>query len=125
VLSRIVGFIDDAHRTGTPLRVWHPTHPAEELSEKWNNDRPAYEAFVTGIRAFSRRWSQLMERRENAHSELEALFGEPVNTVLKKRARAVQESRLAGSLGVSSAGIISRNGPSIAPARPHTFYGEQ
>lgn len=125
VLSRIVGFIDDAHRTGTPLRVWHPTHPAEELSEKWNNDRPAYEAFVKGIRAFSTRWSQLMERKENVNSELEALFGEPVTTVLKKRARAVQESRLAGSLGVSSAGIISRNGPSIAPARPHTFYGEQ
>ncbi len=125
VLNRIVGFIDDAHRMGTPLRVWHPTHPAEELSEKWNNDRPAYEAFVKGIRAFSRRWSQLMELRENAHSELEALFGEPVNTVLKKRARAVQESRLAGSLGVSSAGIISRNNPSVIPARPNTFYGEQ
>jgi hypothetical protein len=66
-----------------------------------------------------------MERRENAYSELEALFGESVNTVLKKRARAVQESRLGGSLGVSSAGIISRNNPSVIPARPNTFYGEQ
>jgi hypothetical protein len=66
-----------------------------------------------------------MERHEDVHSELQTLFGEPVNTVLKKRARTVQESRLAASLGVSSAGIISRNGPSIVPAHPHTFYGEQ
>jgi hypothetical protein len=33
-LNRIVGFIDNAHQTGTRLRVWHPTHPAEELSER-------------------------------------------------------------------------------------------
>lgn len=125
VLNRIVGFLDDAHRTGTPLRVWHPTHPAEELSEKWNNDRPAYEAFVKGIRAFNDRWSKLMKRKENVNSELEGLFGEPVKTVLRKRAEQLQQSRLAGQLGVSSAGIISRNSASAISARPNTFYGEQ
>jgi hypothetical protein len=125
VLNRIVGFIDDSHRTGTPLRVWHPTHPAEELSEKWNNDRPAYEAFVKGIRAFNDRWSQLMKRKENVNSELEGLFGEPVKTVLRRRAERLQESRVAGNLGVTSAGIISRNSPSVIPARTNTFYGEQ
>jgi hypothetical protein len=125
VLNRIVGFLDDAHRTGTTLRVWHPTHPAEELSEKWNNDRPAYEAFVKGIRAFNDRWSKLMKRKENVNSEPEGLFGEPVKTVLRKRAEQLQQSRLAGQLGVSSAGIISRNSASAISARPNTFYGEQ
>jgi hypothetical protein len=124
-LNRIVGFIDSAHQTRRRLRVWHPTHPAEELSERWNNDPAAYQAFEKGIRAFRERWSLLMTRNENVNLELEALFGEPVKAVLRKRAEQLQKSRLAGQLGVSSAGIISRNDPSVIPARPNTFYGEQ
>ncbi len=124
-LNRIVGFIDNAHRTGTRLRVWHPTQPAEELSERWNNDLAAYQAFEKGIRAFREKWALLMTRNENVNSELEALFGEPVKMVLRKRAERLQKSRLAGRLGVSSAGIISRNSPCVIPARPNTFYGEQ
>ena len=66
-----------------------------------------------------------MKRKENVNSELEGLFGEPVKTVLRKRAEQLQQSRLAGQLGVSSAGIISRNSASAISARPNTFYGEQ
>jgi hypothetical protein len=124
VLGRIVGFIDNARRTGTPLRVWHPTHPVEELSERWNKDRASYQAFESGIREFRERWSQIVTRKGNVSPALEALFGEPVKTVLKKQAEALHRSEVAGQLGVSSAGIISRNGPSVVAVRPHTFYGE-
>jgi len=124
-LNRIAGFIDDAQKSGTRLRVWHPTHPAEELSERWNGDSAAYAAFVSGIRAFRDKWSKVLTGNVNVNSELEALFGEPVKAVLKKRAERLQASRLAGELGVTSAGIISRSGPSVTPARPHTFYGQE
>jgi hypothetical protein len=124
VLSRIIGFIENSHRSGTRLRVWHPAHPVEDLSETWSNNPAAYQAFENGIRAFSERWSRLMTRNANVNSELEAMFGEPVKTVLKKRVQRLQESRLAGQVGVSSTGIISRTGPSVIPVRPNTFYGE-
>jgi len=66
-----------------------------------------------------------MSRGGNVNAELEDLFGEQVATVLKKRAKQLQESRVARKLGVTSAGIITSVGAGVISARPNTFYGEE
>jgi hypothetical protein len=125
-LSGIVELIEVSGRAGEEhLRVWNPSNRAEDLSERWDANRAAYEAFERGIRDFHRDWSQLVARGGNVNAQLEALFGEPVKTVLKKRATRLQESRLAGKLGVTASGVIVPAASSVIPARPNTFYGEE
>jgi len=125
VLGGIVGFMDDARRRGARLQVLNPTNDREDLSERWDTNPSAYLAFETGMRGFRDRWSRLIARGGNVDAELELLFGEPpVKAALKKRAQRLQESRLAGGLGVTGSGIItsSRAGTLI---RPNTFYGDE
>lgn len=125
VLDGTIAFIDHARTGGTPLRVWHPTNPAEELSERWAKNRAAYEAFEAGIRDFHRQWTTLVARNGNVNAELEKLFGQPVKAVLMKRAQQRREAGAAGKLGVTSSGLITSAVASAVPLRPHTFYGEE
>jgi SMODS domain-containing protein len=126
VLGGIVSLIEASRRAGERhLQVLNPSNLAEDLSERWDSNQAAYEAFEEGIRDFHRRWSGLIARGGNVNAELEELFGEQVTTVLKKRAKQVQESRVARKLGVTSAGIITSVGAGVVPARPNTFYGEE
>jgi len=126
ILNGIVALIDASRRNHEKyLRVLNPSNPAEDLTERWDSNPAAYIAFESGIRAFTERWSRLMTQQENVNSELETLFGEPIKAVIKKRAQQLQESRLAGNLGVTASGIISPVGPSVIPARPNTFYGSE
>lgn len=124
VLSGIIVFIDRAHQSGNRLRVWHPTHPAEDLSESWNHNLEAYSAFEAGIRDFHRRWSQLIARGGNINFELQELFGEPVKTVLTKRAKQYREGLERGRLGVTTSGLVTSIAAANVPIAPHTFYGE-
>jgi len=126
VLGGIVSFIEASRRSGERhLRVLNPSNLAEDLSERWDTNPAAYEAFEEGMRDFHRRWAQLIARGGNVNAELEALFGEPVSSVLKKRAKRIQDSRLAGKLGVASSGIITSAGPGAVKMRPNTFYGAE
>jgi hypothetical protein len=126
VLGGIVVLIDDSRRLGQKyLRVLNPSNPAEDLSERWASDPDSYTAFERGIRDFHAQWSQLIERGGNVYADLEILFGEPVTTVLKKRAKGVQGLREAGRLGVMRSGAIASTGAAAVSARPNTFYGEK
>jgi hypothetical protein len=126
VLGGIVNLIEASRRAGEKhLRLLNPSNLAEDLTERWDSNHAAYEAFEAGIHDFHRRWSQLMSRGGNVNAELEDLFGEQVATVLKKRAKQLQESRVARKLGVTSAGIITSVGAGVISARPNTFYGEE
>jgi hypothetical protein len=126
VLCGIVNFIEASRHEGEKhLRVLNPSNLAEDISERWDSNQAAYEAFEGGIRDFYRRWSLLIARGGNVNAELEALFGEPVTTALKKRARRLQEERLVGGLGVTASGGIIASGASAVRIRPNTFYGTE
>jgi Second Messenger Oligonucleotide or Dinucleotide Synthetase domain len=126
VLDSIVQRIEASRRCGEKhLRLCNPSNVAEDLTERWDSNQPAYEAFVEGILEFHQRWSQLIARGGNVNSELEALFGETVARVLKTRAKRLQESRVAGRLGVTSSGIITSACAGAVSMRPNTFYGAE
>ena len=126
VLNGIVGAIEASRRAYEKhLRVLNPSNTAEDLSERWDSNPSAYDAFVDGVRDFHKRWSELMRRRGNVNAELKSLFGEPVTTVLKKRAMEVKSLNRDGKLGVTSSGAIALTANAAVRARPNTFYGKE
>jgi hypothetical protein len=126
MLDGVVDLIDQSRLRGERhLHLCNPSNAAEDLTERWNSNLAAYGAFERGIRDFRRRWSQLVTRRGNVDAELVALFGEPVTTVLRKRTRRIQDSRLREALGVTSAGVITSSASAAARVRPNTFYGAE
>jgi hypothetical protein len=126
ILRGIIRLIDESRRKGEKrLRVENFSNPAEDLSERWDSNQAAYAAFEKGIRAFGDRWSRLLVRDGGVDGELKELFGEPVATVLKKRASQFQELRSKGKLGISPSGAIATVSAAIIPARPNTFYGKE
>jgi hypothetical protein len=125
ILGGIVRFLESARRGDVRLRVWNPSNLAEDVSERWDENPSAYKAFEEGIRDFNRQWSRLVARDRNVHTELEALFGEPVKVVLLKRAKRLQDARTEGKLGVTSSGIITSAAAGAVPMLRNTFYGAE
>jgi hypothetical protein len=122
VLYGILEAIRTAEATGRRLKVLNPSNILEDLSERWDDDEEAYRGFKVGIQQFSRRWDALLAVGGNQNAELERLFGEPVKTVLEKRAERLQESRFQKSLSVASTGVISA-GAGIVRIPVNTFHG--
>lgn len=126
VLSGIIRLIDVSRQSGQKhLRILNPSNEAEDLSERWDSNPSAYQTFERGIRDLNGQWSRFLSRGDNVNSELEALFGEPVKAVLRKRALGVQQERLSGKLAVASSGLIKPRGTGAVSVRPNNFYGEQ
>ena len=126
MLNGVVELIGVSRRAGERhLHICNPSNLAEDLSERWDSNPSAYDAFDRGIRDFHRRWSQLIARQGGVDAELIALFGEPVTTVLRKRAQRLQESRLGRKSGVTSAGIIASSSAATVQVRPNTFHGAE
>jgi hypothetical protein len=124
VLNGVVGLIEASRLAGEQhLRVLNPSHLAEDLSERWDSNQEAYQAFEAGIRDFRNRWLGLMAQNGNINAELEDLFGEPVTAALRKRAKKVQEDRMAGKLGVTRAGGVMSGAGSVVRMVPNTFHG--
>jgi hypothetical protein len=123
ILGGIVRLIDTAHAEGRRLQVWNPSNPAENLSERWDANPAAYDAFEQGIRDFHRKWSALIARGGNVDAELKSLFGEQVTAVRLKQAKQLQSARDAGKLGISSIGLIGSVGLSRVPVQRNTFHG--
>jgi hypothetical protein len=123
ILAGIITRMETAQESGNRLRVPNPANPNEDLSERWNQNQPAYRAFGSFIRDFQVRWSRLLATERNVNAELEELFGEPVKTVLKKQAKKLQEDRLASRLGVSGTGLITVATSARVPIPQNTFHG--
>ena len=123
VLRRIVAAVASAERMGGRLVVCNPSNLSEDLSERWDGDREAYEQFTSGIRDFSDQWERLLTRGGNVNGELDRLFGETVQQVRVKKAKRLQEARKAGLLGVTSAGRVTPLLTAATPLRPNTFHG--
>ncbi|MGP0019425.1 MAG: nucleotidyltransferase [Candidatus Sulfotelmatobacter sp.] len=126
MLGGVVDLIDLSRRRGEQhLHLYNPSNRAEDLTERWDSNPAAYDAFESGIRDFWRRWSRLMAGHANPYSELAQLFGEPVTAVLKKRAQGVQKSRGGQSLGVTGTGRIAPAAAAAVPIKRNTFYGTE
>ena len=118
MLGGVVDLIDVSRRRGEQrLHLCNPSNVAEDLTERWDSNPPAYAAFVRGIRDFQRQWVQLVRRGGNVNAELEVLFGEPVKTVLRKQAQKMQESRMAAiwALKRESACLASNASARVMP----------
>ncbi len=122
VLHGILDAVRVSDATGRRLKVLNPSNIMEDLSERWDDDEEAYSGFKVGIQQFSRRWDALLIAGGNQNAELERLFGEPVKSVLEKRAERLHESRFDKKLSVTSAGVISA-GFGVARIPVNTFHG--
>jgi hypothetical protein len=124
ILHGILEAVRAAESSGHRLKVLNPSNILEDLSERWDDDEEAYRGFKAGIQQLSRRWDALLLAGGNQNAELERLFGEPVKTVLEKRAERLHESRFEKKLSVTSAGVISAWAGSVRiPA--NTFHGSK
>jgi Second Messenger Oligonucleotide or Dinucleotide Synthetase domain len=125
-LSGILGLVNAARSRGERLTVWNPSpNVVEDLSERWSGNAAACRAFENGIRDFHCRWSQLVARGGDVSAGLDALFGEPVKTALRKQAKRLQEDRMSGKLGVTSAGLITSATDASVRMVPNTFHGSE
>ncbi|HEY2390392.1 MAG TPA: nucleotidyltransferase [Candidatus Angelobacter sp.] len=125
ILNCICDEITIAESKRTRIIICNPANLREDLSERWNNDQAAYEAFVEGIRNFRRQWNLILAKSVNINPALEGLFGETVKSAVIKQAKRVQEARTKKMLGVKSSGIITGIGAADAlPMRPNTYHGE-
>jgi hypothetical protein len=127
ILSGICGLI----RSNRPrLVVLNPKNQHEDLSECWDTKPGAYREFVRGIEEFNTQWISLLQARgvHNAVRVLERLFGEELaRRAVTKQTRDIEHLRERGGLGMKKAsGIMTGlGGSSVAPLRPHTFYGRE
>jgi hypothetical protein len=114
---------------GGRIVVCNPSNTGEDLSERWENNREAWQAFVSFIGVFHQQWQALNQQRgiDAIAGALEKLFGEePTRTVVKEAALATQAKREAGALSVAkSSGILVVSGsPDSTRVQPNTFHGD-
>jgi hypothetical protein len=114
-----------AEGAGDRVRVHNPSNLQEDLSERWDGNHDAYNAFTSGMRAFNRQWQDLIRRTGDVNPQLQRLFGETVDTVLIKRAKQVQDERRRGGLAVSKSGLITSAAAGVLPVRANTFHGTE
>ncbi len=125
VLDRIVASLPPMSRR---LQVLNPTNEKEDLSEKWDKDPEAYDAFVSGIIGFQQSWHSISQARgiPQVSAALRDLFGENLTTgVVKEQAELIRKAHSERQLGIQkSSGILSGvTTASSVPVRPNTFYG--
>jgi hypothetical protein len=125
ILQGIVGQIPPHRR----LVVLNPVNAQEDLSEKWDKNQQAYEAFCVAVRNLCASVQQLFEPQplDKLCKRLGALFGEDVSSeVVKHHARSLEESRSGNNLHVRrhSGVLTSVAAATTTRVRPHTFYGD-
>jgi hypothetical protein len=123
ILRRVVFLVENAARSGEVLSICNPSNRAEDLSERWKNNREAYDAFVDGAHVFLRDFERV-KRGEGGYKLLESLFGETVNVAIRKQAVRFQGARTAGKVGVTSSGLLSTVHAQSRPMVPNTYHGE-
>jgi hypothetical protein len=126
ILDGICTEIESAEFSRRRVQVCNPANPREDLSERWDGDHAAYDAFVEGMRKLRRQWNLVLTKSVNINSELERLFGETVKTAVIKQAKRLQEARINKTLGVKPSGIIASSAAVGAiPMHPNTYHGQE
>ncbi|CAN5651502.1 hypothetical protein BH20ACI3_BH20ACI3_28160 [soil metagenome] len=128
ILTGILASIQQISTDGR-LKVVNPSNTNEDLSERWENNREAWRAFVRFVTTFHQQWQKLNREHgiDAITAVLEELFGdEPVKTILREKALAIQARRNAEQLSIkSSSGIIVGAGSADSVRVPrNTFYGK-
>lgn len=123
-LARIVGAVDAADLAGNRIVVVNPSNPHEDLSERWDANPEAYQAFKSGIRQFAKDWRRVLSGGRDTNRLLEALFGEPVSKAVVRQAQKLQEKRKANQLGVRPSGVITMASAGATALRTNTFHGK-
>ncbi len=124
-LHRIVEGIVAAIPPYGRLVVLNPRNPREDLSERWDNDRAAYAAFVEGM-------VELRDQLRALESDsglpriaksLAPIIGEDLTKrVITEQATTVEGRRNSGQLRVGGAGALVTVGGTPIPR--NTFYGD-
>lgn len=110
------------------LIVTNPSHPQEELSERWK-DGDAYQAFVKGLRLLRTQMRELIASPDMGQMSAMAqtMFGESVaKAAFEQQAQAIKKFRDEDRMrvGRSMAGIVGLSATAAAPIPRNTFYGE-
>jgi hypothetical protein len=99
----VQAILDSLPREGR-LVVVNPSHPLEDISERWE-DVQKYEAFVSGMKQFQRQLVQLASADDMGKQSdlLQSLFGETLaKRAFEEQGRSIQKIRAAQSMGVVS-----------------------
>lgn len=128
ILAGIVVAIDTALPKRLPVR--NPSNTNEDLSERWDSDRAAYEMFCITMRELNVQWRQLRAETGlmNVTARLERLFGRDLaRSVVREQAEFVEQLCAKQQTTVKKqSGIISNLAASAAVTMPrNTFYGEE
>ena len=131
VSSNLVASADSILRSLPPegrLVVPNPSHPQEDLSERWA-DTARYDAFVSGLKTFRRKIAELIQAEDLGRQSalLQDLFGETVTkAAFAEQGRSIQEARELRKIGVQrSGGIVSLATAAATPVPRNTFYGDR
>jgi hypothetical protein len=110
------------------LIVVNPSHPQEELSERWKE--PAnYLAFMSGLKVFKKKLTDLANTEDMGRQSalLQDMFGDSVTkAAFAEQGGSIQKVRDAQSMGITRAagGIVSLSSIASTPVPRNTFYGD-
>jgi hypothetical protein len=110
------------------LIVVNPSHPQEDLSERWNDDA-AYEAFVEGIHALRDEIRELSACEDMGRRSviLQRMFGENVTKkAFADQAKTIEEFRESQRMRIGrlASGAVSLSATAVTPIPRNTFYGD-
>jgi hypothetical protein len=109
------------------LIVVNPSHPQEELSERWK-DPAKYLAFVSGLKIFKKKLIDLATAEDMGRQSLllQDLFGDSVTkAAFADQGRSIQQVRDSRKLGIARAasGVVNLSSTVSTPVPRNTFYG--
>jgi hypothetical protein len=126
ILDYIVSLIESS---AGRIVVKNPTNELEDLSERWDSNKKAYEVFVNWIYEFRRDWDALCSAQgfHLVKNEVERMFGERVTKdAVDEYMKRFNEQRSSGNLAISKGSglIVPVGSVNSAPVPKNTFHGE-
>jgi hypothetical protein len=126
-LGNILGDVIDLVRRGRPTLL-NPVNRDEVISEKWEKDHDAFNAFRDEVMQFHELWMDLLgtHNMPTLVRELKKLFGEEVDTVYRDSVAVVTKAREDKSLTIhrSTGNLSMLTGPGYTNVPRNTHHGD-
>lgn len=117
-----------------PIELQNPSNPKECITDRWKDNREAYDAFIAAVYDFRTAMHKLIDAGAYPHmiDELKELFGDtPVARAFNKFAERRKDASGSGNLLMEKAtGVLSVSAgacptavPSSVTVKGHTFHG--
>jgi hypothetical protein len=126
----VQGIVSSIPTSGERLYVLNPTNPLEDLSERWDSNPEAYEAFKQGVSGFGEKWRRLLYEPggiQGSAKLLEELFGEKLTKeVIVEQTRDLSQARADGRLAIQRGSgliVVGQTGGAVEIPR-NNFYGD-